>query len=139
MGPAGQEDSPRGPCESGRDGGYWCRPTKAAPLRPMIHDDIRDLLDAPNTGAGAPSLAHLEHTLTSGYARALALEAERLRIERRLADIAARLTKETTQEDASELARLGQRLSVADDDLTRLRTLLVSLRSRADEVRARAA
>jgi ABC-type phosphate transport system auxiliary subunit len=105
----------------------------------MIQDDIRHLLDAPNTGVGAPTLDHLEHTLTSGYARALALEAERLRVERRLADIATRLAEEATDEDASELASLAQRLSVADDDLTRLRTLLVSLRSRADEVRARAA
>ena len=105
----------------------------------MIRDDIRTLLDAPPTGAGAPSLDYIEHTLTSGYARALALEAERRRIERQLADVAARLGNETTDEDASELASLGQRLSSADDDLTDLRALLVSLRSRADEVRAHAA
>ena len=112
---------------------------ESRPSPPMIQDDIRDLLDAPNTGADAPSLAHLEHTLTSGYASALALEAERLRIERRLADIATRIADEASEEDAAELASLAQRLSVADDDLTRLRTLLVSRRSRADEVRARAA
>src|SRR5437763_825009 len=112
-------------------------PLKAG--RAVIHDDIRTLLDAPPTGAGAPSLDHIEHTLTSGYARALALEAERRRIERRLADVAARLADETTNEYASELGRLGQRLSLADDDLTNLRALLVSLRSRADEVRATAA
>ena len=105
----------------------------------MIHDDIRILLEAPPTGDDAPSLDHIEHTLTSGYARALAIEAERLGIERRLADVAARLGDETTDEDASELARLGQRLSAADTDLTRLRALLVSLRTRADEVRATAA
>jgi hypothetical protein len=105
----------------------------------MIHEDIRNLLDAPPTGEDAPSLDYIEHTLTSGYARALALEAERLRIERKLADIVARLTRETTDEDATELAKLGQRLSVADDDLIRLRALLVSLRSRADEVRSAAA
>ena len=115
---------------------------RKAPLkagRAVIHDDIRTLLDAPPTGAGAPSLDHIEHTLTSGYARALALEAERRRIERRLADVAARLGDETTDEDAAELSRLAQRLSLADDDLIRLRTLLVSLRTRADEVRATAA
>jgi ABC-type phosphate transport system auxiliary subunit len=105
----------------------------------VIHEDIRTLLEAPPTGVGAPSLDHIEHTLTSGYARALALEAERRRIERKLADVAARLGDETTDEDASELARLGQSLSVADDDLTNLRTLLASLRVRADEVRATAA
>jgi hypothetical protein len=109
-------------------------------LRPaMIQDDIRSLLDAPPTGDDAPSLDSIEHTLTSGYAGALALEAERLRIERKLADVASRLADQTTDEDASEVAQLGQRLSVADDDLIRLRRLLVSLRLRADEVRAAAA
>jgi hypothetical protein len=108
-------------------------------LSAMIHDDIRSLLDASPTGEDAPSLDHIEHTLTSGYARALALESERRRIERKLADVAARLADETTDEDASEVAQLGQRLSVADDDLTRLRGLLVSLRMRADEVRSAAA
>jgi hypothetical protein len=104
----------------------------------MIHDDIRTLLEAPNTGDDAPSLDHIEHTLTEGYARALALEAERWRIERQLADVATRLGNEITDEDASELARLGERLSNADGDLNKLRTLLVALRSRADAVRTAA-
>jgi len=105
----------------------------------VIHDDIRNLLEAPPTGAEAPTLDAVEHTLTSGYARALALEAERLRIERKLADVASRLGDEATDEDASEVAALGQRLSIADDDLSRLRVLLASLRSRANEIRATAA
>jgi hypothetical protein len=104
----------------------------------MIQDDIRSLLESPPSGDDAPSLAHLEHTLTSGYARALALEAERRRIERQLADVASRLGDEATDEDASELAQLGQRLSVADDDLSRLRGLLASLRLRADAARTAA-
>ena len=102
----------------------------------MIHDDIRSLLEAPPTGEEAPTLDHIEHTLTAGYARALALEAERWRLERKIADVAARLGDEVTDEDATELAKLGQRLSDADGDLTGLRTLLVSLRDRADQVRA---
>jgi hypothetical protein len=105
----------------------------------MIQDQIRTLLDAPPTGADAPSLDALEHTLTDGYASALALEAERRRLERQITEVAARLGDEVTDEDASELARLGQRLSSADEDLGRLRALLVSLRGRADEVRAAAA
>jgi hypothetical protein len=104
----------------------------------MIHDDIRTLLEAPPSGETAPSLAHIEHTLTEGYARALALEAERWRIERQIADVAARLGDEVTDEDASELAKLGQRLSSADGDLSKLRNLLVALRTRADEVRTAA-
>jgi ABC-type phosphate transport system auxiliary subunit len=104
----------------------------------MIHDDIRSLLEAPPSGENAPSLDHIEHTLTDGYARALALEAERWRIERRIADVATRLGDEVTDEDAAELARLGHSLSTTDGDLNRLRTLLVALRTRADEVRAAA-
>jgi hypothetical protein len=34
-----------------------------------------------------PALAHLEETLTEGYAEALVLETERLRLERRLGDL----------------------------------------------------
>lgn len=109
------------------------------PLLPMIQDDIRSLLDSPPTGDDAPSLDHIEHTLTAGYARALALEAARWRLERKIADLAARLGEEVTDEDTSELARLGRRLSNTDDDLNRLRALLVSLRGRADEVRTAAA
>jgi hypothetical protein len=106
---------------------------------PLIHEDIRILLETPPTVDDAPSLDHIEHTLTAGYARALALEAERWRLERKIADVAARLGDEVTDEDTSELARLGQRLTSADDDLSCLRGLLVSLRSRADEVRTTAA
>ena len=104
----------------------------------MIHDDIRSLLDSPPSGDAAPSLDSIEHTLTAGYARALALEAERWQVERKIADVAARLGEEVTDEDASELAQLGRRLSEADGDLTNLRNLLVALRTRADEVRAAA-
>ena len=102
----------------------------------MIHDDIRSLLEAPPTGEEAPTLDHIEDTLTAGYARALAIEAERWRLERKIADVAAKLGDEVTEEDATELAKLGQRLSDADGDLTRLRALLASLRVRADPVRA---
>ena len=49
-----------------------------------VQPEIEALLVAPESGADAPTLAYLEATLTEGYAEALALEAERLRIERRL-------------------------------------------------------
>src|SRR6185437_3695079 len=84
---------------------------QTAPRTMINDDDIRSLLEAPSSGEEAPTLDHIEHTLTAGYARALALEAERWRVERRIADVAARLGDEVTDEDASELAQLGQQLS----------------------------
>jgi hypothetical protein len=101
----------------------------------MIHDEIRSLLDAPPTGDDAPSLDDIEHTLTSGYASALALEAERMRLERKIAAAAAKL-EGSSGSGHSELTKLGRRLSAADGDLTHLRGLLSSLRNRADEVKA---
>lgn len=104
----------------------------------MIQEEIRTLLDASPNGEDAPSLDDLEHTLTAGYARALALEAERWRIERKIAELAASLGGDSGKGQHSELASLGRRLSVADGDLTHLRGLLSSLRTRADEVRTTA-
>ena len=101
----------------------------------MIQDEIRTLLDAPPSGEKAPSLDDIEHTLTAGYASALALEAERWRLERKIAEVAAQLGGKPRRDEHSELTQLGQRLSVADGDLSNLRGLLTSLRSRADEVR----
>jgi hypothetical protein len=106
-------------------------------LAAMIHDEIRNLLDAPPTGDDAPSLDVIEHTLTSGYANALALEAERMRLARKIAAVAAEL-EGSSGAGHSELTKLGRRLSAADGDLTYLRGLLSSLRSRADEVKATA-
>ena len=99
----------------------------------MIQEEIRILLDAPPTGEDAPSLDAIEHTLTAGYARALALEAERWRLERKIAELVARLGDDANEQ--SEIVTLGRRLSAADGDLTRLRGLLSSLRTRAAEVR----
>ena len=104
----------------------------------MIHDEIRTLLDSPAAGAEAPTIDDIEHTLTAGYARALALEAERWRLERRITEVAAELGRKPEEAEQSELAHLGQRLSAADGDLSKLRGLLSSLRSRAEEVRATA-
>ena len=99
----------------------------------MIQEEIRTLLDAPRVGENAPSIDAVEHTLTAGYARALALEAERWRLERRIAEVASKLSEDP---EHSELANLGKRLSTADGDLTQLRELLASLRARADEIRS---
>ncbi len=104
----------------------------------MIHDQIRHLLELPTTGAGAPTLATIEHTLTGGYAEALALEAGHRRIERRIAEFAA-LLGDGEVARADELAGLGRRLSATDAELSGLRGLLDALRDRAAKVRAAAA
>jgi hypothetical protein len=104
----------------------------------MIQDEIRTLLDAPPTGEDAPSLDDIEHTLTAGYANALALEAERWRLERKIAEVASQLGDRSGVSEQSELVQLGQRLSATDGHLTLLRDLLSSLRRRADEVRTTA-
>ena len=101
----------------------------------MINDEIRTLLDAPASGADAPSLDAIEDTLTSGYARALALEAERRQLERKIAEVAAELGG-GSGDRSSELATLGRRLADADGDIAHLRELLASLRTRASELRA---
>jgi hypothetical protein len=87
--------------------------------------EIVALLDAPSGGDGSPSLSDLEDTLTTGYARALALEAERARIERGLAGASGH-----------DLVELRCRLDVVDRSLAELRRLLVPLRSRARAARA---
>src|SRR5437773_9471157 len=102
----------------------------------MIHDEIRSLLNAPPEGEDAPTIDAIEHTLTAGYARALSLEAERWRLERKIAQVAAQLGAKPQRDEHSELSLLGQRLSAADGDLSNLRALLSSLRSRAAAVRA---
>jgi hypothetical protein len=83
-------------------------------------------------GADAPTLARLEETLTEGYAQALALEAERWRLERRLGEMA----REGGADVGDELQSLGKRLTSADSALAELRTLLGSLHARARSARA---
>lgn len=92
-----------------------------------LRDEIADLLRMPEDGPGAPSLAAIESTLTDGYAEALALEAERTRIERRLGEVARDAGEVSAHSVAAELAQLSQRLDAADGELARLRSLLRSL------------
>ena len=87
---------------------------------------IEDLLHAEE-----PTLARMEDTLTEGYAQALALEAERWRLERRIGEVA----REGGRDAGDELRRLGSRLTRADGELAELRTLLGSLHERTRTVR----
>lgn len=82
----------------------------------------------------APTLAHVEDTLTEGYATALALEAERLRLQRRLGEVA----RTATADHSDELRSLGSRLTNADGELEALRSVLGSLYDRARLMRAAA-
>ena len=100
----------------------------------MSYDELHALIDAPRTEGGI-LLAQLEDTLTAGYARALALEAERLRVERRIADVARMLADGDSELRTQELAKLAERLSATDGELTRLRTVLAALKARAREER----
>lgn len=98
---------------------------------------IEALLSAPASGAPAPTLARMEDTLTDGYAQALALEAECLRLERRLGEV-ARIVGDPDLDVSSfvdELSLLAKRLTSADGELAHLRTLLGSLRDRARSMR----
>jgi hypothetical protein len=102
----------------------------------VIENDIRALLDSPSSGDEAPTLAHIEHALTTGYARAMALEAEHSRLQRRIAEVAVALADDDDALPDPELRRLAQELKATCRNLGRLRTLLDSLRTRADAARA---
>ena len=105
-------------------------------VNPIIAE-IEAVLD----GVIAPrALDEIEDTLTSGYATALALEADRWRIERRITELAAELGGEPDFElhRAEQIVGLAQRLSTADAELGRLREVLDALRERADAARAAA-
>ena len=98
-----------------------------AAVETTVLEEIRKLLNAPADGAGAPTLARLEDTLTDGYAQALALEAERLRLERRLGEVAREADGGDPSRLSAELTLLASRLTRADGELAKLRALLGSL------------
>jgi hypothetical protein len=79
----------------------------------------------------------LEDTLTAGCAGALALEAERLRLERRLGELAGEIAAGAADRGTQrELASLGERLLGADARLEELRALLAEARVRVSDLRA---
>jgi ABC-type phosphate transport system auxiliary subunit len=101
-----------------------------------LYEDIHTLLDEPSGSDESAYLDRLEHTLTDGYARALALEAERVRLEKRMGELAEGLDADVGETPAEELATVARRLSDAGAELTRLRGVLRRLRARARAVRA---
>jgi len=99
---------------------------------------IEQLLNAPVSGAEAPTLARMEATLTEGYANALALEAERWRLERRLGEVARTVEGPDVSRFADELSALAKRITHADGELSELRSLLGTLHERTRSIRVAA-
>jgi hypothetical protein len=97
---------------------------------------IDALLDAPRNGDGPATLDRVERTLTDGYARALELELDSIRIERRIAEVAA--VDGDPRAKADELAVLSRRLSATGDDLEQLRAILEPLLLHARALRSAA-
>ena len=104
---------------------------------PALLEQIDELLAEPSPAGEPATLALLERTLTDGYAHALALEAERWRLERRMSELAAQLHDGNRELKAKELAQLSNRLSSNGDLLGALRRTLAELRARATAVRSR--
>jgi len=96
---------------------------------------IRGMLDPRSPDPGQPLLTEMEHTLTDGYARALELEGERLRLERRIGELASRIEG---LDEAGELRVLAQRLRNADENLASLRDVLGELQQRVEAERTAA-
>jgi hypothetical protein len=101
-------------------------------------EEISALLEAPPAPERGPYLDRLEDKLTAGYAHALALEAERWRLERRLGELALSVAEGQRGAGSDELVCLTRRMSEASGDLSTLRGLLGTLRDRVSAVRAAA-
>jgi hypothetical protein len=95
--------------------------------QPPLVDRVRALLDSSSKDPRGPKIEELEHTLTDGYAAALALEGECLRIGKRIGE---------PRVDGSESTQLRGRLRETEEELARLRDLLSVLRRRTDAARA---
>jgi hypothetical protein len=98
-------------------------------------DRIAALVDERTDGAPERLLGRIENTLTDGYAQALALEAEVLRVEKEIGLAVARIKR---GDDVTPLVTLADRLSAAERELERLRARLETLRRRAEDVRGSA-
>jgi hypothetical protein len=99
---------------------------------PSLIDRIEALVEQPTEGPSEVLLEAMEHTLTDGYAQALAIEGERLRIER---EIAAQLAAAAREDGTAHLVALAERLAEQERALKDLRELLDELRVRRESVR----
>jgi hypothetical protein len=96
---------------------------------------IHSMLDPRSPDPVQPLLTEMEHTLTDGYARALELEGERMRLERQIGELARRIEG---PDEAGELRVLAQRLRNADENLASLRDVLGELQQRVEAERTAA-
>jgi chromosome segregation ATPase len=105
--------------------------------RESLQAMITELIDRIAALLAGPErdLDSIERTLTDGYAHALSLEAERQRLQRRLAQVAQGIS---SGDDAKtqELSQLAARLDGNAGELKQLRGRLSDLRRHADEIRA---
>ena len=99
---------------------------------PNLIDRIEALVEQPADGARTQLLEAMEHTLTDGYAVALAIEGERLRTERAIAE---GLSEAEQESGAAHLVALSEQLAEQERDLKHLRELLAGLRERRETVR----
>jgi predicted nucleic acid-binding Zn-ribbon protein len=93
----------------------------------MLVAEMTMLLDQINATItdGTADREHVERTLTDGYAHALTLESERLRLQKRIDELAHR---QDTGADAKELSLLARELDGNALDLSKLRQALAELR-----------
>ena len=100
----------------------------ADPLRIIrrMPDETGAIIDRVQALLGRPAANRraIEDMLTEGYARALALDAESRRLERRIAELAGAGDRDRI----TELAELVRKRTHADGELARLRAVLSALR-----------
>jgi chromosome segregation ATPase len=95
-----------------------------------LYKQISAIIDAPDR-----DLKRIERTLTDGYARALSLEAEKWRIQKRITEVTQELEHGDAEVKARELSTLAQRLDGNAGELSELRGRLGALRRHAETVR----
>jgi predicted nucleic acid-binding Zn-ribbon protein len=102
---------------------------------------MTELLEQINALISAPTrdLDTIERTLTDGYAQALSLEAEKWRLEKRIAEVAQSLERGDTAKKAREIATLANQVESSVGHLATLRSRLADLRRHAEIVRVGAA
>ncbi|HEX3255910.1 MAG TPA: hypothetical protein VHQ96_08955 [Gaiellaceae bacterium] len=101
-----------------------------ADLAPLL-ERISSLLM--NRSADPGNVTEMEDTLTDGYARALELESERLRLERQMGQLAHSIDG---PEQADQMRALAERLLAVDFELDGLRGHLGALQRHLQQTRA---